>query len=84
MISQMACTPEAPHVLQSELESLRMKNATQKAHQATLIDQIQQQCLPPPLVPADTASVAKSALLSAISRLSNTLTIPHDARPHEV
>ena len=71
--SELANTQESPPVLQSELESLHMQNATQQAHLATLIDQLQQQCLPPPLVPADTASVANLALLSAISGLSNTL-----------
>ena len=76
-ITQMDYTLEAPPTLQSELESLRMKNATQQAHLATIIEQLQKQCLPPPLVPVDTAtvanSVANSALLSAISPLSDTL-----------
>ena len=69
----MVHTPEAAPVLQSKLESLRMKISMQQAPLATPIDQLQQQCLPPPLVPVDTAAVANSDLLSAISGLSDTL-----------
>ena len=72
-IAQMVYTPEVPPALQSELESLCMKNATHQAHLANLIDQLQKQCLHPPLVPADTASVTNLALLSAISVISNTM-----------
>ena len=73
----MTYNPEEPPTLKSELESLRMKNSTQQAHLATIIEKLQKQCLPPTLVPVDTAtvanSVANSALLSDISPLSDTL-----------
>ena len=69
----MAYTPETPPALQYELEYLRMINTMQLAYLATLIDQLLQQFLPPPLVPEYNASIANSALLSDIIGLSNTL-----------